>query len=195
MTGTLFERSDIDALLAGRHPDPFACLGPHGQADQVVVRALLPGAKSVHALSPEGAELGTLACVDRAGCFAGTIPRNGGAPHYLLAIDWPDARQVIDDAYAFGTLLDDAVLARFSAGDPAAVLDCLGATPTCIDDTDGVRFAVWAPNAQRVSVVGDFNGWDGRRAPLRGGGGGGGGGGVGGGRGGGGGGQVGRGGL
>ena len=133
----------------------------------VVVRALLPGAKSVHALSPEGAELGTLACVDRAGCFAGTIPRDGGAPHYLLAIDWPDARQVIDDAYAFGTLLDDAVLARFSAGDPAAVLDCLGAAPTRIDDTDGVRFAVWAPNAQRVSVVGDFNGWDGRRHPMR----------------------------
>ena len=46
MTGTLFERSDIDALLAGRHPDPFACLGPHGQAGQAVVRALLPGAKA-----------------------------------------------------------------------------------------------------------------------------------------------------
>ncbi|OXI64490.1 1,4-alpha-glucan branching enzyme [Burkholderia sp. AU28863] len=167
MTDTLFERADIDALLAGRHPDPFACLGPHEQADQVVVRALLPGAERVRALSPDGAELGALACVDRAGCFAGTIARNGGTPHYLLAIDWPNAHQVTDDAYAFGTLLDEAALARFSAGDPEAVLDCLGATPVRIDDTDGVRFAVWAPNAQRVSVVGDFNGWDGRRHPMR----------------------------
>ncbi|MDI9681303.1 GlgB N-terminal domain-containing protein, partial [Burkholderia cenocepacia] len=167
MTDTLFARADIDALLAGRHPDPFACLGPHEQDDRIVVRALLPGAERVRALSPDGAELGTLACVDRAGCFAGTIAHNGGTPHYLLSIDWPDAHQVTDDAYAFGTLLDEAALARFSAGDPEAVLDCLGATPVRIDDTDGVRFAVWAPNAQRVSVVGDFNAWDGRRHPMR----------------------------
>ncbi|OXH81874.1 hypothetical protein CA830_39320, partial [Burkholderia multivorans] len=77
------------------------------------------------------------------------------------------ARHVIDDPYAFGLLLDDAALARFAAGNPFAVLDCLGAVPTCIDSVDGVRFAVWAPNAQRVSVVGDFNAWDGRRHPMR----------------------------
>ncbi|EGC98778.1 glycogen branching enzyme, partial [Burkholderia sp. TJI49] len=73
MTDTLFDRADIDALLAARHPDPFACLGPHVVADRVVVRALLPGAERVRAVSDDGAELGTLACVDPAGCFAGTI--------------------------------------------------------------------------------------------------------------------------
>ena len=71
--------------------------------------------------------------------------RATAAPHYLLAIDWPDARQVIDDAYAFGTLLDDAVLARFSAGDPAAVLDCsarrprASTTPTACASRSGRR--------------------------------------------------------
>ncbi|UEP32427.1 MULTISPECIES: 1,4-alpha-glucan branching protein GlgB [unclassified Burkholderia] len=164
MTDMLFDRSDIDALLAGRHPDPFACLGPHADAGRVVVRALLPGARRVRAVTPDGDELGALACVDDAGCFAGTLAHDG---RYRLAIDWPDTRQITEDAYAFGTLLDDAALARFAAGDPAAVLDCLGATPTCVDGVGGVRFAVWAPNAQRVSVVGNFNTWDGRRHPMR----------------------------
>jgi 1,4-alpha-glucan branching enzyme len=62
----------------------------------------------VRAVTPGGDELGALACVDDAGCFAGTITHDG---RYRLAIDWPDAQQVTDDAYAFGTLLDDAALA------------------------------------------------------------------------------------
>lgn len=164
MNDDLFDRADIDALLAARHPDPFACLGPHRVANRVVVRALLPGATDVLALSPDGYVLGRLARVDPAGCFAGEIARDGP---YRLAIDWPDARQVVDDAYAFGTLLDDDVLARFAAGNADAVLDALGAVPLRVGGTTGVRFAVWAPNAQRVSVVGDFNGWDGRRHPMR----------------------------
>ena len=165
MTGTLFERSDIDALLAGRHPDPFACLGPHGQAGSSFAPCC-PARKRACAVA--GRRRTRHARVRRSRrLLRGDDPARRRRAHYLLAIDWPDARQVIDDAYAFGTLLDDAVLARFSAGDPAAVLDCLGAAPTRIDDTDGVRFAVWAPNAQRVSVVGDFNGWDGRRHPMR----------------------------
>ncbi|MEC4600556.1 GlgB N-terminal domain-containing protein, partial [Burkholderia vietnamiensis] len=58
MTDTLFDRRDIDALLGGRHPDPFACLGPHGEAGRTVVRALLPGALRVRAVTPGGDELG-----------------------------------------------------------------------------------------------------------------------------------------
>ncbi|MCA8505267.1 1,4-alpha-glucan branching protein GlgB [Burkholderia multivorans] len=164
MTDALFDRADIDALLGARHPDPFACLGPHAHDGGTIVRALLPGAQHVRVLAPDGAELGTLARVDDAGCFAGTLAHDG---RYRLAVEWPGARHVIDDPYAFGLLLDDATLARFAAGNPSAVLDCLGAVPTCIDGVDGVRFAVWAPNAQRVSVVGDFNAWDGRRHPMR----------------------------
>ncbi|MBU9204063.1 1,4-alpha-glucan branching protein GlgB [Burkholderia multivorans] len=164
MTDALFDRADIDALLGARHPDPFACLGPHAHDGRTIVRALLPGAEHVRVLAPDGAELGTLARVDDAGCFAGALAHDG---RYRLAVEWPGARHVIDDPYAFGLLLDDAALARFAAGNPFAVLDCLGAVPTCIDGVDGVRFAVWAPNAQRVSVVGDFNAWDGRRHPMR----------------------------
>ncbi|KVC58999.1 1,4-alpha-glucan branching protein GlgB [Burkholderia stagnalis] len=164
MSADLFDRADIDALLEARHPDPFACLGPHRVGDRIVVRALLPGATDVRVLSPGGDLLATLTQVDPAGCFAGTLARD---ERYLLSIGWPGARQFVEDAYAFGTLLDDAALARLASGAPDAVLDCLGATPAQVGDTHGVRFAVWAPSAQRVSVVGGFNGWDGRRHPMR----------------------------
>ncbi|CAN0626619.1 1,4-alpha-glucan branching enzyme [Burkholderia multivorans] len=164
MTDALFDRADIDALLDARHPDPFGCLGPHRVANRVIVRALLPGAERVRALSMEGDVLAELARVDPAGCFAGELASD---EPYRLSIDWPGAPQLVDDAYAFGTLLDEASLERFAAGDPDAVFECLGASALRIGGVAGVRFAVWAPDAARVSVVGAFNGWDGRRHPMR----------------------------
>lgn len=170
MTDAPFDRADIDALLGARHPDPFACLGPHRVGDATVVRTLLPGALRVRAIAAGGGVLGELRQVDPAGCFAGALPdgqERGERPRYRLSIDWPDARQDVEDAYAFGTLLDEDALARFAAGDPRAALACLGARALDMDGVPGVRFAVWAPGASRVSVVGDFNGWDARRHPMR----------------------------
>ncbi|ABM52676.1 carbohydrate-binding module 48 family protein [Burkholderia mallei NCTC 10247] len=170
MTDAPFDRADIDALLDARHPDPFACLGPHRVGDATVVRTLLPGALRVRAIAAGGGVLGELRQVDPAGCFAGALPdgqERGEQPRYRLSIDWPDARQDVEDAYAFGTLLDEDALARFAAGDPRAALACLGARALDMDGVPGVRFAVWAPGASRVSVVGDFNGWDARRHPMR----------------------------
>src|SRR5690606_20414501 len=75
--------------------------------------------------------------------------------------------QETDDPYAFGTLLEEDDLQRIAAGNHPQLTRVLGAHPMRLGDTDGVRFAVWAPNARRVSVVGDFNTWDGRRHPMR----------------------------
>ncbi|MBI0330135.1 1,4-alpha-glucan branching protein GlgB [Burkholderia plantarii] len=165
MSDTLFAPDDIAALLDARHPDPFACLGRHRDGERTVVRALFPGAHAVQVVARDGGRvLGELERVAPAGCFAGEIEAD---EPYRLAIDWITATQEIEDIYAFGPLLDDAALARFASGDPFAVLDCLGARLAEIDGVAGVIFAVWAPAAARVSVVGDFNAWDGRRNPMR----------------------------
>ncbi|PLZ01001.1 1,4-alpha-glucan branching enzyme [Burkholderia sp. WAC0059] len=159
---------EIDALVLARHADPFALLGLHRIDGQPYVRALLPGAARVTVVARDDARpLGELARIHPAGLFAGRVDGIGSGAAYRLAIDWPGARQNVEDPYSFGLLLDDDVLRRFADGDPYAVLDCLGARMLVQDGVPGVRFAVWAPNARRVAVVGDFNGWDGRRHPMR----------------------------
>ncbi len=156
---------DIEALIHARASDVFALLGLH-QIDGVpYVRALLPNAAGVRVVArADGRTLGTLTRIEAAGLFAGPIDE---AVPYRLDIDWHGVSQEVEDAYSFGGLLDYDALRRLSSGDPYAVLECLGARPLVIDGVPGVRFAVWAPNARRVSVVGDFNAWDGRRHPMR----------------------------
>jgi 1,4-alpha-glucan branching enzyme len=156
---------DIDALVEARHPDPFSVLGLHRTAAGYVVRAFLPGAAGIAVIErASGACLGMLSLIHPSGLFAGFIER---AAAYRLRIDWHGVEQEIEDTYSFGPVLSEDALYRLARSDPYAVLECLGARPCAIDDVPGVRFALWAPNARRVSVVGDFNAWDGRRHPMR----------------------------
>ncbi|WP_133646678.1 1,4-alpha-glucan branching protein GlgB [Paraburkholderia flava] len=156
---------EIDALVEARHPDPFSLLGPHRTDAGVVVRVLLPNASHVAVVArADGKLLGNLSQIHPAGLFAGPITDD--VP-YRLKIDWHGTSQEIEDTYAFPPALPDEPLIRVAHGDPYAVLECLGSRPTIVDGVPGVRFAVWAPNARRVSVVGDFNAWDGRRHPMR----------------------------
>ena len=151
----------IEALVAGRHGDPFALLGPHGEE----VRCFLPGAHGVTVLArKDGAELGRLACTHPAGLFAGRV--SGRAP-YRLRIEWPGGVQETEDPYSFDLLLGQLDIHLFAEGRHLELGRVLGAQAMEVDGVPGVRFAVWAPNAQRVSVVGDFNAWDGRRHPMR----------------------------
>ena len=156
---------DVDAILDGRHPDPFSQLGMHRTATGHAVRAMLPGAASVAVLSRSNGEcIGKLKQIDPRGLFAGLVDR---AEPYRLCIDWHGVEQETEDPYSFGPVLSEEALARLARADPYAVLDCLGARPCTLEGIPGVRFAVWAPNARRVSIVGDFNTWDGRRHPMR----------------------------
>lgn len=162
MTG--IDASEVDALLSGRHGEPFALLGPHAAGSQWIIRALLPGAVSVELVDPETGELfQQLDPVHKDGLFAALSDRKD----YRFRITWPQAVQETEDPYAFGPLLADLDLYLFSEGTHYDLSAAMGACPVDIDGVSGVRFAVWAPNARRVSVVGDFNAWDGRRNPMR----------------------------
>ncbi|KQR76021.1 glycogen branching protein [Rhizobium sp. Leaf341] len=154
----------VTALVEGRHGDPFAVLGAHPHADRTIVRVLMPGAIGIDLLDPSsGAVTAHLDLAHPGGLFAVLTDQ----PRYRLRITWPDAVQETEDPYAFGPLLGDLDLHLFSQGTHYSLGRTFGARVTEIDGIQGVRFAVWAPNARRVSVVGDFNAWDGRRNPMR----------------------------
>jgi len=157
---------DIDALVRAEHHDPFSILGPHGDgAGGQFIRAYLPGALKVEVLDKDsGEERGELQATETPGLFVGHFDQ---ARPYLLRTRWAGGEQVAEDPYSFGQLLGEMDLYLFAEGNHRDLSSCLGAQLKTVDGVDGVRFAVWAPNARRVSVVGDFNVWDGRRHPMR----------------------------
>src|SRR5690606_691008 len=134
-------------------------LGPHRVRGGMYVRAFLPGAMGVSVVDRSGTT--TPLHHFRAGFFEGRADQAGQG--YYLRIEWPGAMQETEDPYSFGTLLSEEDLQHIIDGTHPSLANCLGAHVTQQGETQGVRFAVWAPNAQRVSVVGDFNTWDGRR--------------------------------
>ncbi len=155
----------LHALVEGRHGDPFSILGRHPVGDTHVVRALLPGATAVDVVDADSdAVIARMEQVFEGGLFAADIGSHGT---YRFQIHWPDAVQETEDPYSFGLLLGELDLHLIAQGTHYDLARALGAQPIEVEDVSGVRFAVWAPNAQRVSVVGDFNAWDGRRHPMR----------------------------
>ena len=155
----------IQALVEGRHGDPFAVLGDHKVDGERVIRAFMPGAEGVDVLAREDdSRIGTLDRVHPAGLFAGPVRAAGP---YRLRVRWPDAVQKVDDPYSFGLLLGELDLHLIGQGTHYELSRALGAQAMTFEGVAGVRFAVWAPNARRVSVVGDFDSWDGRRHPMR----------------------------
>ncbi len=160
---------EIDALRLGRHGDPFAVLGPHLGADGTVeVRTFLPGATAVLAVA--GARAWPLARLHDDGVFGGptALPAGAPYPHYQLRVRWADGKERLqEDPYRFGTVLGEMDVWLLGEGSHLRPYEMLGAAPRVMDGVAGTAFAVWAPNAQRVSVVGDFNFWDGRCHPMR----------------------------
>ncbi|WP_337270747.1 1,4-alpha-glucan branching protein GlgB [Oryzifoliimicrobium ureilyticus] len=156
----------VTSLVEGRHGDPFAILGRHHTSNGAsVVRAFLPGAEKLDIIERgTGGRLATARLIHPAGLFAANIP---DATHYDLRIGWPDATQNTEDPYSFGPLLGELDLHLIAQGTHYNLAQALGAVHMTVEGVEGVRFAVWAPNARRVSVVGDFNAWDGRRHPMR----------------------------
>jgi 1,4-alpha-glucan branching enzyme len=159
------DRAEIEALAQARHGDPFRLLGPRDGPSGRIIRAFLPGAKAVEVLRrSDGGVIAELREGQSPGVFEGAV----GAPvPYLLRIVWPGAVQETEDPYSFGPVLGDLDLHLFNEGRHFDLARALGANEVTVDGVNGVRFAVWAPNASRVAVVGDFNAWDSRRHPMR----------------------------
>ncbi|WNK41444.1 1,4-alpha-glucan branching enzyme [Pantoea agglomerans] len=162
------DRDAINALFAGNYADPFSLLGMHRTQQGLEVRALLPEALEVWVIETStGRKLAQLVCEDARGFFSGVIPRRKNRFRYQLAVNWHGQQNLVDDAYRFGPLLQEMDLWLLAEGTHLRPYETLGAHGDVIDGVFGTRFCVWAPNARRVSVVGDFNFWDGRRHPMR----------------------------
>jgi len=164
----LADRRVINALLSGHLADPFSLLGMHQTANGLVVRALLPDASEVWVIETNtGRKCVRLECLDGRGFFQAVVPRRKNPFRYQLAVTWHGQQNLIDDAYRFGPLLPEMDSWLLAEGTHLRPYERMGAHADVIDGVIGTRFAVWAPNAQRVSVVGEFNFWDGRRHPMR----------------------------
>ena len=156
--------ADLRAVIEARHADPFTVLGRHQEGAEEVVRAFIPYATDV-SLVETGDPLVPVPGTD---LFEHRGPAGHVPEHYRLR--WTDGHGEIREAvdpYTFGRQTADFDLHLFSEGRHWHAYRFLGAHPVEVDGSAGVQFAVWAPNAERVSVVGDFNGWDGRCHPMR----------------------------
>jgi 1,4-alpha-glucan branching enzyme len=160
------EEADVDAVLAARQGDPFAVLGPHETPAGWVIRAFVPFALEVRVVTRAGAPLATLER-RKGDFFEGLIAGLKERPAYRLEASNAQSSWSYDDGYAFGPALgslDDYLLLE---GTHRQLYRRLGAQVTTHEGVGGVLFALWAPNASRVSIVGDFNQWDGRRCQMR----------------------------
>ena len=152
-------------LEHGSLRDPFAILGPFDTEIGRIVRAYMPGAEAIEVLGRDDSRhLGTLAPTQPDGLFVGRV---AGNEQYRFRIKWPDAVQETEDPYSYDLLLSETDLHLFNEGRLFELAFTLGANPIALDGVRGTRFAVWAPNAQSVSVIGDFNTWDNRRHQMR----------------------------
>ncbi|MBI4585203.1 MAG: 1,4-alpha-glucan branching enzyme, partial [Planctomycetes bacterium] len=166
---------EVHSIVEARHGDPFRVLGPHPVSldgagrSGFAIRTFLPGAERVEAIIEQEAvkKILPLAKIDESGFFEGLLPA-ASMPRYWLRGHLPGGHSwVYEDPYRFPRVLGDLDLHLLGEGNHLRSFDKLGAHLIELEGVKGVHFALWAPNAQRVSVVGDFNGWDGRRHPMR----------------------------
>jgi 1,4-alpha-glucan branching enzyme len=158
-------RGAIAALLAGRHDDPFSLLGVFAGPNGTFARTLIPGAETAEAYDLSGTSLGSVDRVDDAGLFEGMI--DGDPQPVKYRAQGYGAEWWVTDPYSFGPVLgptDDYLIAE---GSHFRLYDKMGAHLIEHQGASGMHFAVWAPNAQRVSVVGDFNDWNDTRHVMR----------------------------
>lgn len=158
----------IEMICSASHGDPFAVLGPHlSSPGQTSIRCFLPGAAKVTVLDGKGAALGDLALRHIDGFYEETVKQAPDAP-YRLRVKWESGiEDTLEDPYRFPLVLGEMDVWLLGEGTHLRPFEVLGAQISTMLGVAGVRFAVWAPNASRVSVVGDFNLWDGRRHPMR----------------------------
>ncbi len=156
--------SEKDAILKARHHDPFSYLGLHGKKGNWIFRIFRPHAREVWL--DTGAKWEKLRCIHKDGLFAWEGADRPPSP-CKIRIEFEGGSIETHDPYTFPSSIGELDLHLFGEGRLLLAYRTLGAHPMTRENVPGTRFAVWAPNAERVSVVGDFNGWDGRTHPMR----------------------------
>ena len=170
---------EVDRFVGGEHADPFRVLGPHRVGDGLEIRVFRPDARRIDIVLDQHPEEPIAAQkIQQDGFFCATV-RNAARdlPYHIRVTAWDGSHYLTRDPYQYGPIMGEVDLHLFAEGQHWKIYDKFGAHLRTIgppsqssgaaSDATGVYFAVWAPNAQRVSVVGDFNGWDGRVNPMR----------------------------
>jgi 1,4-alpha-glucan branching enzyme len=158
--------SQFDALANGRHDNPFAVLGVHKIVGGRIVRTMQPAATSVELIGADGRVLATMERVHEKGIFSAMLPPRIRRYRFRVRTE-NGASAEYEDPYRFPTALGEVDLYLLGEGSHRNIHQVLGARCVEVLGIKGTRFAVWAPNASRVSVIGDFNDWDGRRHVMR----------------------------
>ncbi len=165
-----YDSAELDSLLHATHGDPFAFLGPHRVHENWVVRVFAPYAHEIAVVDAQKSAT-VLAAADRVddrGFYEAILPDAPERPDYHLRFTDANGHEItMADPYSFGPILGELDLHLFAEGNHHRLYERLGAHLKEVGGVRGCTFAVWAPNARRVSVVGDFNRWDGRVYPMR----------------------------
>ncbi len=163
----LMDWAGVEAIVYSEEDHPEKYLGPHQTEDGIMIQAFFPDAKEAVVRVNGGKKTYSMDMEDEAGYFAVLFPGKR-IPEYSFLISYEDGTtEEKKDAYSFAPQITEKETKKFNAGICYDIYNKLGAHPMSINGTEGVYFAVWAPYAMRVSVVGDFNLWDGRRLPMR----------------------------
>ena len=166
---TTLHTNAINAISHGHHGAPFDVLGPHQDGDNVIIRAFRPTAKSLRVVTT-GADATTYPMdrLSEQGFFQVSIPGNVDDLAYHFEADQHNSETItFEDVYRFPPMISEFDMYLHSEGRFLGVYEKLGAHLREVDGVSGINFAVWAPNAHRVSVVGNFNRWDPRENPMR----------------------------
>ena len=161
----MMDWAGIEELVYSEASDPHHLLGAHETEHGVLVQVFIPTAEKVQV--NWGGKQYEMELADEAGFFAVLIPEKKISAYTLTVTYDNETVQEIRDPYAYGQQIPEEKLKEFAAGVCYDIYETLGAHAKTIDGVEGVLFAVWAPCAMRVSVVGDFNLWDGRRHQMQ----------------------------
>ncbi|RHR54307.1 1,4-alpha-glucan branching protein GlgB [Clostridium sp. AF18-27] len=170
MEQTLYDLMDwagIEELVYSEGNNPHGLLGPHLTDSGLLVQALIPTAQAITVKITSTGRKYPMELADEAGFYAALIPRKSMAAYTLIVTYDNGSTEEIHDPYSYGPQYTDEDLKKFNAGIHYGIYEKMGAHPMTVKGVEGVYFSVWAPCAMRVSVVGDFNLWDGRRHPMR----------------------------
>ena len=164
----VLSENDVYSIVSCTNDNVFAFLGAHEKSEkEVVIRNFSPNAESLEVIDyVSRKKISAMRKIHNDGLFEIEIPKLKG-DRYLLRAKYHNGTHEFEDPYRLGSSIDETDLYLYGEGTHEKAYHFLGAHPMTLDGVKGVRFAVWAPNAQRVSVVGDFNFWDGRLHVMR----------------------------